>query len=502
MKRVVLYNPDPKIGEGKIDISLALLSIAALPDKNGYDVKIINHSDKDHLEKINEYCKDSVCLGITLMTGNQIKGALEATKIAKKLGITVVVGGWHPSILPEQTLKNDYIDIAIRGQGQRTFYELLEALTNKKPFDNIPGISYKNQGKIIHNPDRPLEDLNNFPPLPYHLVRKEKVARDVVEIASRTVDYFTTQGCPHRCGFCADPVVYKRRWSALKPERVIEDLKKITREYNANGIVLTDTNFFVDQKRVKEICRSIIKEGIKVKIGSVNGRTEALLRYDDEAWELLKESGFDSFLIGAESGLQEDLDTIKKDATIEQTLELTRKCKKYGFKIYFSFFIGLPPEPEKLSLYPRKLKRELKALVEIIDHILKIEKEHVYYLLIYTPYPGSPLYEVSKKIGFKEPETLEGWIDFEHDKSNSPWLPSKYVKFIDQLNVLYLPFLTGNVYKKINNYGTLGKISKPVLKALHKVIDYRWNNRKFSFPIEYHTLKNIKRLVRVFHKRR
>ncbi|MFH1210757.1 MAG: radical SAM protein [archaeon] len=501
MKKVVLYNPDPKIGEGKIDISLAVLSVAAMPDKNGYDVKVINHSDKDHMEKIREHCKDAMCLGITMMTGNQIKGALEAAKIAKSMNVKVIVGGWHPSIMPEQTLKNEYIDIAVRGQGQRAFHEILEALSNKKTLKNIIGISYKENGKIIHNPERTLEDLNNFPPPPYHLIEKEKVTRNVVEIANRTVDYFTTQGCPHRCGFCADPIVYKRRWSALKPERVIEDLKRIVKEYNANGIILTDTNFFVDQKRVKEICRGIIKEGIKVRIGSVNGRTEALLRYDEESMELLKKSGFDSFLIGAESGLQEDLDTIKKDATVQDTIDLTKKCKKYGFKIYFSFFIGLPPEPEKLEEYPRKLKREMKALVELIDKILKIEKEHVFYLLIYTPYPGSPLYEVTKKIGFKEPERLEDWINFEHDTSNTPWIPEKHVKFIDQLNVLYLPFLTENVYKKLNNYGVVGKISRPFVRILHKIVKYRWERRKFGTPIEYYTLKGIKRIVRVFHKR-
>ncbi|MFH1332017.1 MAG: radical SAM protein [archaeon] len=502
MKRVVLYNPDPKIGEGKIDISLALLSVAALPDKNGYDVKIVNHSEKDHMQKLMEHCKDALCIGITMMTGNQIKGALEAAKMAKEMNIKVVVGGWHPSIMPEQTLKNEHIDIAIRGQGQRAFYEVLEALSKNKPLKDIAGISYKVKGEIIHNPERTVEDLNNFPPLPYHLLEKERVTRNVVEIATRTVDYFTTQGCPHRCGFCADPIVYKRRWSALKPERVIEDLKKIVKEYNANGIVLTDTNFFVNEQRVKEICKMMIKEGIKVKVGSVNGRTETLLRYDDETWKLLKQSGFDSFLIGAESGLQEDLDTIKKDATVEDTIELTKRCKKYGFKIYFSFFIGLPPEPEKLPEYPRKVKREMKALVELIDKILKIEKEHVYYLLIYTPYPGSPLYEVSKKIGFKEPEKLEGWIDFEHDTSNTPWIPQQYTKFIDQLNILYMPLLTENVYKKLPSYGAVGTISKPAVRILHKIIQYRWNKRKFSIPIEYYMLKNVKKAVRVFHKGR
>lgn len=501
MKKVVLYNPDPKIGEGKVDISLALLSIAALPNKYGYDIKIVNHSDKDHIAKLKEHCAGSLCIGITMMTGNQIRGALEAAKIAKDLSIKVVVGGWHPSILPEQTLKNPCIDIAIRGQGQRAFFEVLEAISNNKSLEEIQGVSYKEGAKIIHNPERFTEDLNNFPPLPYHLLDKSKVARNVVEISRRTVDYFTTQGCPHRCGFCADPIVYKRRWSALKPERVIEDLKMLVKEYNAEGIVLTDTNFFVDQKRVKEICRGVIKEDLKIKIGSVNGRTEALLRYDDEGWDLLKKSGFDSFLIGAESGLQEDLDTINKDATVDQTLELAKKCKRYGFKIYFSFFIGLPPTPDKLASYPKKLKRELKALVEIIDKILKIEKEHVYYLLVYTPYPGSPLYEVSKLIGFKEPETLEGWIDFEHDKSNSPWIPRKCVNFIDQLNVLYLPFLTNNVYKKLDNYGFVGRISTFPVSILHKLVNYRWNNRKFSFPVEYYFLKSIKKVVRVFHKR-
>ena len=86
----------------------------------------------------------------------------------------------------------------------------------------------------------------------------------------------------------------------------------------------------------------MVKENLNLKWGSVNGRTDVLLGFKDETWELLKKSNFHSFLIGAESGIQEELDAINKDATVEQTIEFTKKCKKYGFKIYFSFIFGMP----------------------------------------------------------------------------------------------------------------------------------------------------------------
>ena len=497
-RTIVLYNPNPKRNEKKYDVALALLSVSSMLDKEGFDIKIMNHSDEDVVNKLLEQCREAICFGLTVMTGNQIGDAAMVSKLIKENypELPIIYGGWHASILPYETIDNDYVDIVVKGQGESSLTEIVHALIENKPLHEIKGILFKENGKIITTAERQTEDLNNFPPLPYHLVPAEKLVTPVTEIASRTITYFTSMGCPHRCTFCADPLVYKRRWKALKAERVVDDMQRMVNDYDINGIVFTDTNFFTDEKRVAAICRGIIERGLKFRWGSVNGRTEHLLRYKDETWELLKQANFHSFLIGAESALEDVLLDLKKDATVQQTVEFTKKCAKYGFKIYFSFFIGMPDERYKDN--PEiKLNKEINALMNLIDTILGIEREHMYYLLIYTPYPGSPLFDTSKNLGFNPPKSFEEWADFEHDTTNSPWIPKKYVDLMDQLNMLYIPFLTNNIFKKADNYSSLGRLFiKPLCHLAYLPIKLRWKHRFFKFPIEYHALRLAKSILR------
>ena len=211
---------------------------------------------------------------------------------------------------------------------------------------------------------------------------------------------------------------------------------------------------------------------------------------------------FHSFLNGAESGDQEILDLIKKDSTVENTINMAKRCKKYGFKVYFSFILGMPLIPTDGRTNADIVKKEFDALVNILDEILSIEKGHMFYLSMYTPYPGSPLYQNAIKLGFKEPKNLEEWGEFTFDKINVPWIPKEYVQKVNQLEELFLPFLTGHVYKKFDNYGILGKIVKPGAKAIGSLVEYRWKKRNFDFPIEYHILKKGKALMRALYPRR
>ena len=503
-KKIILYNPIPKIGEKQIDISLALLSISGELHKEGFDVKIINHSYKDVSNQILELSEDCLCLGMGMMTGNQIKDGLEICRKVKEKNpnLPIIWGGWHPSILPRQTLENKNIDVVVRGQGQRTFYELIHALYENKGFEEIKGIMYKKNNEIIENPLRETEDLDNFPRMPYELIPEDKLIRSVSEMSSRVIDYFTSQGCPYRCKFCADPAVYHRKTTLLSAERMIEDAEFLVKRYNVGTIVCPDTNFFINENRIQELCKGLLKKGIKVKWGSVNIRSDQFLKLKDKTLELMEKCNFHSFLVGAESGDQKFLDLIQKDSTVENTIDMAKKCKKYGFKVYFSFMIGLPVIPENGETNAGLVKREFDALVRVLAKIISIERGSMFYLSVYTPYPGSALYENARRLGFKEPKSLEEWGDFTFDKAKGPWVPSKYVKLMDQLEELYIPFLTGYVYDKFNNYGVLGKIIKPGAYALGKMVEYRWNKKRFGFAIEYFLLKKTKDLMRTLYPRK
>lgn len=494
-KHIVLYNSAQSGSEKRFDIYLGLLSIAAIPYQEGYEIRYINHSDDNSFEKLIDNSKEALCVCLGVMTGNQIIDALKVCKAIKEKypKIPIIWGGWHISILPEQTMECPYIDIGVLGQGQRTFVELVHALEKKMPLKKIKGIIFKKNGKLVKTLPRKIENINEFPPIPYEILSENQLIRPVDEISSRVIDYFTSQGCPHRCTFCADPLVYQHMSSMLTPERVVTDIEKFVKKYNVNGVVITDTNFFVNPKRVKAIGELLLKNNIKISWGSVNGRTEHLLRLPDKTWNLLKKINFSSFLIGAESGLDTTLNFIQKDATVKQTLQLTKKCKEYGFKIYYSFMFGLPPNPESKDSYKKQMKNEWNGLLDITDKILSISKNHMFYFLIYTPYPGTALYALCKKNGFKEPKNLKGWGEFAHHTTNTPWVTKKYEILIDQLNVLFIPFLTENFYGKLNKYGTIGKLAKLAFAPIHGLVLLRWKIKFFSFPIEYYMLKYSKK---------
>lgn len=177
MDTIVLFNP--KAGDeypGVIRLPLALLCISSLIHKR-YKIKIVDSRvEIDWEQKFRRLIQNEpLCVGITSMTGEQIHNGLFASKIIKEYNkeIPVIWGGTHPTLLPEQTLENEYVDVIVRGEGEKTFQELVDALASGSPLKDIRGISFKEDCRIRHNKGRDYLNLNELPDLPYHLVNME-----------------------------------------------------------------------------------------------------------------------------------------------------------------------------------------------------------------------------------------------------------------------------------------------------------------------------------------
>ena len=166
--KILLYNPRPNPHLKPVDIPLSLLCISRYLDQKGYDIQIISGNlFEHHLELLKETARESTVLGVTSMTGYQIYDGLRASRIAKEsnTNLKVVWGGWHPSLLTHQVLKNPYIDIVIKGQGESAFLEVVQCIDNRKGLEGILGVHWKEEGNILSNPDRPLEPLDGMPPM-------------------------------------------------------------------------------------------------------------------------------------------------------------------------------------------------------------------------------------------------------------------------------------------------------------------------------------------------
>jgi radical SAM superfamily enzyme YgiQ (UPF0313 family) len=472
--KIILIYPKP----GKLErgcLPLSLLAIARMIDFHKYDVKIINSTtDDNYKQKIIEYGKEALCFGISCMTSYQIQDALNIAAIIKRNypSVPIVWGGYHPSLLPEQTVRHPCVDIVIKGQGERTFQELVSRLSEGSSLENLRGIVYKKENNIVNNPDRSFEDINNFPPIPYHLIETEKCIKKN-RYGMRAIDYISSQGCPYSCGFCCEPRFCKRTWTGLKAERVVDELEYLVNNFNINTFIIRDSNFFVNKERVEKICQRIIEKKLKINLRGVNARTD-LARWSDNTWKCMRNAGLDELLIGAESGSQDVLNLINKNVTVEDTFFCAEKCAKHGINICLSLMIGLPTI---------NTHEETEKTIQLIDRVLKICKNKIkvrVLLFLYTPYPGSDLYDLAINCGFRPPKTFEEWQNFELHKFEAPWVLKKYIRLTRQLHFNILRYVTNNV-----NFDGLVWHTRIPAKIIEKMAILRWRFKFFSFPIEY-----------------
>ena len=237
-------------------VPLSLLYLASSLQEEGFAVRILDMrlEDYHHFEVGNP-----VFIGISCMSGLQIKYALDFARYARIMAppSSIVWGGVHPTLLPEQTASNDYVDIVVRGEGELIIKDLANALALNKPLDDVAGITYNSNGLIKNNPDGKVIDLDSAPiALPYDLLQMDRYP----SVRSGRFHIQTSRGCPHRCGFCYNSYFNKNKWRGKSAKRVLDEVEYILKNFPYVKIIdPIDDNVFVDKKRVEEICHGLIR---------------------------------------------------------------------------------------------------------------------------------------------------------------------------------------------------------------------------------------------------
>jgi radical SAM superfamily enzyme YgiQ (UPF0313 family) len=416
-RRIVLYNPR---GEGHI-LPLALVHLGSLFRDRRVDI-VDGRVDVAPEARVAELARDALCLGVTVLTGAPILDALRVTAAARadRPDLPVVWGGWHPSLLPEQCLASGLVDACVNGQGERTLVEIVSALESGASLEGVPGVVFRRNGDVVRNAPRPFEDVNGFPPADFGLLDMERYFhfRGV-----RRLDYCSSQGCPFQCAFCADPMVYRQRWSGLAPERVVAELAEHVRRYRLSEVFFNDDNFFTDLRRAEAICRGLLDGGVRIRWFGT-GRADLLRRLTEGQLRLLKESGCRKVNVGAESGSPRLLREIKKGTLVEEVLETAEKLHRHGIGARFSFIAGFPREP------PESLAETYRAAKAIRE----IDGEFETPIYFYAPYPGTELAARMPALGFTPPERLEGWEEVDLDHSIGPWISPRVRTWVPRYN--------------------------------------------------------------------
>lgn len=408
--RVVLYNPQAVF----YTMPLALLALASALDRRRFEVVIIDgRLERDALARVMEAADGALCLGVSVLTGAPIHDALRVSRSVKARhpGCGVVWGGWHPSLFASECLEEHSIDIAVVGQGERTFAEIVARLSAGDSVAGCPGTVVRGRPGVIAGPARPLEDLNRLPAHEYSLIPVEQY---FARKGRRQIDYISSQGCRFRCAFCADPAVYARKWTGLTPERIADDAAALRRGYALEELAFQDETFFTHPARVDRLADELLSRRLDIA-WTATLRADQACRLGDALFAKAVRAGLRRVMVGVESGSQATLDRLKKDMRLEQVTETAEMCARHDVGAIFNFIVGFPDEPEESVAATLALAKRLRARHPRFETPI----------FFYRPYPGNPLAEQARADGYAFPRGLEAWADFDYVGGRGPWVSAR-----------------------------------------------------------------------------
>jgi anaerobic magnesium-protoporphyrin IX monomethyl ester cyclase len=391
-------------------LPMGILSVGSALKNRGFEVRLINITEKEIDKTVAEViAANPLFVGLSVMTGIQTKHSAEfSKKIKERSSLKILWGGIHPSLLPEQCLAEEFIDFIIVGEGEEIAVELAQKLTRREPLLCILGLGYKENNKINLNHPRPLiQNLDQWS-LNFELLDLEKYLYKLDKF-KRVIAYKTSRGCPFDCAFCYNRAFNQSRWRAWSIEKVVKDIEYLKQKYQIDAIKFYDDNFFVDKRRALEILKRIdLPAHLEVRIDMI----------DDDLAKELKERGVFDLLIGVESGSNRLLELINKKITVDRIIAAVKSLAKYNLPASYSAIIGLPTETQE----------EFQSTINLLYKIYKIHPTAAFTLGAYMPYPGSLMYDLAKKEGFRPPACTENWgkIDRFRKDFSSPWIDGRH----------------------------------------------------------------------------
>jgi radical SAM superfamily enzyme YgiQ (UPF0313 family) len=496
MKKIILVQPENQLNETTY-APLGLISLAAYIRRD-FDVQIVDLRFES-LDFLYAEIKESkpLAVGFSMLTGSCIRQIIKACKELKEKHpeVKTIVGGIHPTFFPEQTLQNPYVDFVIASEGEKTLLDLLRTLENKTSLAGIENLGWKDEKKnICINPrSENFLTLDDLPVPAWDLIDVEKYVKKLSSAPDewavtgetgpwRVIDMYTSKGCPFACSFCYNLNFNKRQWRAKSAEVAVDELELLHKKYRINNFIIHDDNFVVDRRRALRIAKLIKERGMKILL-SIDSRIDY---FDYDFFKKLREGGLCEIRVGCESGSNRILkDVIRKGITKEQTIRAIEIARDLDLKLLLSFVIGWPTE----TLAERQ---------ETIDLVLQLQKIHpkagIYPLWIYLPYPGTTLFNLAVKMGFRQPTTLAEWGDYVWGKAHVPWLtnPHEY-ELIHELS----RFAWYNkTWDRISKRSPRSVLKFLFAKVTRPLVMFRFRHNFWKFPIDAEALIGMRRYLK------
>lgn len=477
--RVVLFFPSYYSDEAAPP--LALIHLAAPLVEAGFAVDIVDSAvSDDPVREMVERADGAVCVGISMVTGPMITQGVEVARAvrASHPRTPIVAGGWHPSILPEQTLEAPYLDAVVKGQGEITLLEIVRRYAEgERDLADIAGAFFKSGAELRGNPPRGYTDINSLPRRPFELVDFERYARKCKGF--RWLLYCSSHGCPWDCSYCSNASVYGRNWKPLSAERTVDEMSGLARRYGLHAVDVIDDNYLVRRDRALEIAERLIRERLEARY-YIQTRTDQVDRLSDGELELLAKSGLSRIFFGIESGSARVLKSVNKRLELDTAYRTAERCRRFSIHPSFNLIFGLPAEEPE----------DLRETIVMIDEMRRRNPEAAFFTNIFSPYPGSPIFPAALRAGLREPKTLEEWAAFYPRTQQLPWLsPEKHARIQRIREYIRLGYSARRM--AVHRATGLKDAARSLLERIA-----RWRLRRLSvgFPVEVWLVNAWRRL--------
>jgi len=388
--RVLLIYPN-RIESPK-EISAGICSVSATLKEDGHEVSLIDttfggRSDEEIMQKVRGFKPEFVCISIATVDYKFSLHILDMIK--KEFPVPTIAGGYHPTMSPEETLKNPQVDMICVGEGDVPIRDVARIVRDGTKKTDILNIWFKEGDKIIPNAQRPLPNLDELPIPDYSIFDMQKY----IEWKGGVMAVISTRGCPFPCTYCINrkhKEIYKGSGQFVRyksVDKLLAEIKTLVENYKVKEILFNDDTFTLDPKRIDEFCQKY-----PAVIGTIpftiNGRVNTVTR--DMLLKLGK-VGCDRINFGIECGNEYIRNSVlERNMTDQQMIDTFKWCREAGIKTYAFNMIGIPYETRE-------------NIQETIDLNQKLNADYVG-CSIFTALPGTPLYDLCKKNGWLKPD--------------------------------------------------------------------------------------------------
>ena len=375
---------------------LGTLILGTLMKRRGWEVELF----VEEIRKIDyDLVKDADLAGISTITPTAPRAYAIADRI-RDMGIPVILGGPHVTFLADEAL--DHADYVVRGEGERPLAELVDALESGGDFSGIPNLSYRKDGRAVHNPERPAPDDLDALPFPDFSLLK----RDHPQIGRRTtVPVMTSRGCPFDCSFCSVTGMFGRKYRFRSTENVLAELRRY--DSPRNSIFFYDDNFAANRKHTKELLEGMIRENFKF---TWTTQVRADVAKDIELVELMKRAGCHTVYIGFESVNPDSLEAMNKKQTVEDITEAVKVLQRHRIHIHGMFVIGFDQD-------------DWKSVKQTVRFAKKSRLNSTQFLIL-TPLPGTEFHD---KVASENRIQFQDWALY--DAHHAVFRPARFSIF-------------------------------------------------------------------------